>query len=523
MNKKNNLLKAAIIIAIALIMVLPGAAMATESNNQQVKKSPYAQLNRDSGWVEQASGFWEASRGVNYIHAVDENIVWASGYDGSGSNLPVQEFTRTVNGGELWEADTIGGTAPSDGDIAMICAIDEYTAWVPIHSGAIQGIWKTSDGGVNWVHQDTALYSGSGSFPNVVHFWNENDGWCQGDPVDGYFEMYTTTDGGDTWTRVPSEDIPAPNTGEYGTVGYYDVLGDTVWFGTQCSTNPGRVFKSTDKGYTWTVADTPFPSSGWVDVRMKDDMNGLAMDKRSGGSLLAETSDGGETWTSITPTGYFFDYDIAYIPGTENMWITTGAATGDSGASYSLDGGYTWVNYDEVSGVQLLDCDFIEGGIGWAGSFCVDEYTGGMYKYTPSEEPDLGCTGSLDWAEVKPGETVTGSFTIQNLGGPTSLLDWEISEYPEWGTFTFNPDSGTDVAPGDIITVEVEVIAPPEKETDFDGEIIIANSENPDDTCTIDVSLATPYIQQSLLIQFITRITQRFPNAFPILRNILGL
>lgn len=362
----------------------------------------------DEGWIEQASGFWEPHRGVNYIHAVDENIVWAVGYDGSGSNLPVQEFTKTTNGGDLWEADVISG-APDDGDSAMIFALDEDTAWVPIHSGTPQGIWKTSDGGETWTRQDTAAFNGTGAFPNIVHFWDENVGWCQGDPVDGYYEMYTTTDGGVTWERVPEENIPEPLPNEFGTVGYYDVVGDTVWWGTQCITSPGRVFKSTDKGHTWTVADTPFTSNGWVDVRMKDENNGLAMDKRLGGSYLAETSDGGETWTLVEPSGAFYGYDISYVPGTTNTWISTGAAQGASGASYSLDGGHSWIDYSEVNGIQLLDCDFIEGGIGWAGSFNEDEFTGGMYKYIPPEaEPILVI------------DSVTGgkgiSVVIKNIG-----------------------------------------------------------------------------------------------------------
>ncbi len=44
--------------------------------------------------------------------------------------------------------------------------------------------------------------------------------------------------------------IPAPASSvEYGVVGYYDVVGDTVWFGTQDATLGGRVFKSIDRGY----------------------------------------------------------------------------------------------------------------------------------------------------------------------------------------------------------------------------------------------------------------------------------
>lgn len=430
-------IKAVVTLAIALAFMMPVSAYFTQSTPMITKNKimPYQPLLLPSGWIEQASGFWEASRGINYIHAIDENIAWAVGYDGSGGSLPVQEYTRTVNGGDLWQADYID-TAPTDGKSAMIFALDENTAWVPLHSGTPQGIWKTEDAGATWVRQDTASFSGTGSFPNCVHFFDENNGWCQGDPIDGYFEMYTTTDGGDTWVRVPSQNIPAPLPNEWGTVGYYDALGDTLWFGTQCVTSPGRVFKSTDKGLTWTVANTPFTSNGWVDVRMRDELNGLAMDKRAAGSFLAETSDGGATWTAITPTGPFYGYDIAYVPGTANTWISTGAASSASGASYSVDGGHSWTDYPEVLGIQLLDCDFIEGGIGWAGSFSVDEFTGGIYKYIPgAAEPVLNI------------ESVTGgkglTAIVKNSGtGDATDVEYTISIT---GGLFVNPrnDSGT--------------------------------------------------------------------------------
>ena len=138
-------------------------------------------------------------------------------------------------------------------------------------------------------------------------------------------------------------------------------------------------------------------------------------------------------------------------------------------------------------------------------------------------DPDLDCDGTLSWTDVKPGETVTESFIVENIGDPLSLLDWEISSFPEWGNWTFNPDSGTGLLEGESVTINVEVEAPNVEETDFTGEIVIVNSNNPDDTCTIDVSLATPVSQQITVFSIIQMIFERFPNAFLIIRQILGL
>ena len=409
LNKTKTIFKAGVVIAIALAFVMPATAMI--NTKQSAVKQMQSTLPKSAEWIEQASGFWEASRGIHYMCAVDENICWAVGYDGSGGAAPVQEFTRTINGGDLWEADLIDG-APTGGDPAMIFALDAMTAWVPIHTGTPQGIWKTEDGGDTWVQQTTADFTGG--FPNCVHFWDENNGWCMGDPVGGYFEIYTTVDGGDTWVRVPSEDIPAPLSSiEYGVVGYYDVIGDTIWFGTQDQTNGGRVFKSTDKGYTWTVSDVVFGDTGaYVDIRFKDALNGLAMDKNFEIAALAETSDGGATWTEFTQSGICYAADFDYVPGTENMFVSTGvssSATEFRGASYSLDGGHSWTTWDEVYDIQFFGTSWVEGKIGWAGNFNDDETTGGVYKHLPSETPQPALTITITGGK---GFTVT----VTNVG-----------------------------------------------------------------------------------------------------------
>jgi hypothetical protein len=412
LNKTKMVFKASVVLAIALAFIMPAAAQV--ANTQQLTKQiVLSTFPRSAEWIEQASGFAEASRGIHNMRAVDENICWAVGYDGSGAALPVQEFTRTVNGGDLWEYDLIDD-APTDGDTAMIFGLDANTAWVPIHTGNPQGIWKTSDGGATWARQTTADFTGG--FPNCVHFWNANEGWCMGDPVGGYFEIYTTVDGGDTWVRVPSTDIPAPSSSiEYGVVGYYDVVGDTLWFGTQDQTNGGRVFKSIDKGYHWTVSnDVVFPGipGSYVDIRFKDALNGVAMDKNFEVPALAETTDGGATWTEISYSGTCYGADFDYVPGTANMYVSTGVNNGDEsmrGASYSLDGGHSWTVWDEVYAVQFFGTSWVENQVGWAGNFNTDETTGGVYKHLASAVPKPALTLSIVGGK---GFTVT----VKNVG-----------------------------------------------------------------------------------------------------------
>jgi len=145
--------------------------------------------------------------------------------------------------------------------------------------------------------------------------------------------------------------------------------------------------------------------------------------------------------------------------------------------------------------------------------------TYGFYE----ERADLSCEGSLSWTDVQGGSTVEGSFSVENIGDIGTLLDWEIESYPEWGIWTFNPDSGEDLTPEDgAVTVDVEVVSPDDPNKDFTGEVKIVNSGNSGDYCIIDVSLVTPVNQHNNL-PFFQRFLEHFPNAFPILRQLLRL
>jgi len=150
--------------------------------------------------------------------------------------------------------------------------------------------------------------------------------------------------------------------------------------------------------------------------------------------------------------------------------------------------------------------------------------SGSAYVFTKALlGPDLDCSGSLSWTDVTPGETVTGFITVENIGDNQSLLDWEITEYPTWGTWTFLPESGYDLTPeGGEVAIGVTVIAPDEPETNFIGHITIINSEDPGDHCIIDVFLSTP-VSQQVINPLLQMLLERFPNAFPILRQVLGL
>ncbi len=132
-----------------------------------------------------------------------------------------------------------------------------------------------------------------------------------------------------------------------------------------------------------------------------------------------------------------------------------------------------------------------------------DSNVGNFLYYNQFFEDNLECNGELNFSEVIPGSVVSCTIGIQNVGMAGSELDWEIESYPDWGIWTFSPDSGFDLIPEDgEILVDVEIVAPEYPETEFTGEVKIVNSNNPYDFCIISTVLVTPRSQQVHITNF---------------------
>ncbi|KYK22153.1 hypothetical protein AYK21_04110 [Thermoplasmatales archaeon SG8-52-2] len=128
-------------------------------------------------------------------------------------------------------------------------------------------------------------------------------------------------------------------------------------------------------------------------------------------------------------------------------------------------------------------------------------------------KPELVCEGNLYWFDVIPGDTVTGEFTVGNVGEPSSLLDWYVDNEPNWGSWEFIPNSGTGLPEGNWINVTVTVETPIDTNTNFSGNITVLNADDPTNSCEIPVFLQTPrnkYTFNQFLLKILERIFQRF-------------
>jgi photosystem II stability/assembly factor-like uncharacterized protein len=282
-------------------------------------------------WTAQLTGVAARLRGVS---AVSQRVAWASGTGGT--------VLRTTNGGDAWDTITVPGAQGLD--FRDIDAINDKTAYVlSIGNGEASRIYKTADAGKTWslqlANKDPKI------FLDAMDFWSDDRGIAFSDAVDSQFVIFITTNGGRAWTRIPADRLPAalPNEGAYAASGTnVATLGkDHVWIGTTAS----RVLHSADRGATWTVVQTPLPTSqsaGIFSVAFRDEMHGVVV----GGDYQKEneavdnaafTADGGRTWTLAKGISGFRSV-VAHRPGSRSEWI----AVGPRGADLSTDDGRTW-------------------------------------------------------------------------------------------------------------------------------------------------------------------------------------
>jgi len=288
--------------------------------------------------IEQSSTD-ESLRGLS---SVSQKIAWASGTHGT--------FLRTLDGGRTWQVGRVPGAEALD--FRDVEAFSVTTAYLlSAGPGEASRIYKTTDAGKTWKLQYTN--QDPKGFFDCMAFWDREHGIVLGDPVDGKFVLLRTDDGGRVWKQISPNQLPMAQGGE----GAFAASGSciavqgskNVWFGT--GGKVARVFRSSNRGQTWAVAETPIvhgnESWGIFSVAFRDRVHGVIVGgdykhPQQGGGNLAFSNDGGATWrlSEISPQSYFSA--VAFRPGKACGLLAVGAAH----AGYAADAQKRkWVNY----------------------------------------------------------------------------------------------------------------------------------------------------------------------------------
>jgi photosystem II stability/assembly factor-like uncharacterized protein len=178
-----------------------------------------------------------------------------------------------------------------------------------------------------------------------------------GDPTDACLSIIKTTDGGNSWTKIPCDILPEVEQGEAAfaasnsNISLYE---NHVWIVS--GGKKARVFHSSDRGEKWEVYETPIVQGGQMTgiftCDFYDENTGIIFggdwneqDNNKGNKAI--THDGGKTWALIAEgehPGYRSCVQFIGEDSADNI-----LAVGIPGIAHSDDGGNSWSQITDES------------------------------------------------------------------------------------------------------------------------------------------------------------------------------
>ncbi|MEQ6168190.1 hypothetical protein AAOE16_13435 [Ekhidna sp. MALMAid0563] len=279
------------------------------------------------------------------ISIVDENTTWISGHDAT--------FVLTKDGGDSWELFN-----HPTGDSLQFRDVYGFNSEKAILMSAGPGPLSrifTFTAPDQW--EENFVMEDSLGFLDCIDFWDDERGIAYGDAIDNYPYILLTADGGKTWSRADSTNMPRAGKGEGGFAasGTCVTTGENgkAWIATGAGGNC-RFLITEDYGQSWKVVSSPLitgEAAGNTSVSFMGDIGVV-----TGGDLLKPTeytencafsTDGGDSWTLANQpqtAGAFYGSAI-----TEVSEQTFAFACGPNGIDYTKDMGQTWINLDTAN------------------------------------------------------------------------------------------------------------------------------------------------------------------------------
>jgi photosystem II stability/assembly factor-like uncharacterized protein len=222
----------------------------------------------------------------------DPTHVYASGRLGQ-----LTFIARSVDTGATWTTTTsVGG-----GDRTLLV---DPTSSDHVYAGTNEGVFVSSDGTTTWAAGNNGLAAAA---PNDLAVDPSS-------PTTAYAAMgplgvYRTTDSGATWQQVDNDLGDPANPSAQITAVHVAVMANGTVFVARALSGPNAqpvsIFRSTDGGATWTVADSGLPAAGVWDVVAQpgSDTNAFVTINGDTGvsSAVYATTDGGSTWNPVGP------------------------------------------------------------------------------------------------------------------------------------------------------------------------------------------------------------------------------
>jgi photosystem II stability/assembly factor-like uncharacterized protein len=223
------------------------------------------------------------------------------------------------------------------------------------------------DGGDTWLRQGEGMTSLKDISLFDVWAVDTNIVWAVGSNG----SILKTNDGGKTWVRITSPQIPPATAFQsISMVGHND-----IWI----SGESGTVINSRDGGNTWTIFDTNFFHNGLmqgihaINSQTAYVVGGFPVSNGYRG-FIARTADGGQTWDSLIPGNNYNQHEWIGVKATDKSHIVVYGS--HSHYAFSNDAGATWIN-DSVpdtggTGGADINCLAMLDAQTWWGAFDYD-------------------------------------------------------------------------------------------------------------------------------------------------------
>lgn len=196
--------------------------------------------------------------------------------------------------------------------------------------------WDSTDSGATFIEESASPFAASEAIAAGICIPLGNDTFRRivfrgttdaGNPAESAY----SDDGGVTWTNV---NIGSVN-GQYVETGKavaYTPEGDNIWV----ATTGGYIYKSTDKGLTWTAVHAAELTSNDFHAIRRYGRNFLVAVGEN--DTIIRSQDGGTSWAALTATGSGVTLNIVF-PVNKNRFFV-GAADGN--LYFTEDGATTW-------------------------------------------------------------------------------------------------------------------------------------------------------------------------------------
>lgn len=273
------------------------------------------------------------------LSTVGKNTIWISGSNGT--------VGLSKDQGKSWS--WINPSGYEKYDFRDIHAFSDKEA-VIINVGSPAVVLRTKDAGKSWVkvyeNQHPDIFLDDLAFVG-------KEGFILGDPINGVFQLFKTSNKGKTWKDVSNDYYLIADSGEaaFAASGSsMKLFKDRLYIGT--GGRYASFFNYYPKGLKIDKYDVPIwsgeASTGIFAIDFYDLKKGIVvggnyMDDKNNQNNVLLTNDGGISWTKPNTPVSGYRSDVLYV--TENLVL----ATGTSGTDISYDGGYNWNNISSLS------------------------------------------------------------------------------------------------------------------------------------------------------------------------------